>query len=68
LGKWQVQIRIKDKLAISKTFPTKELARAWAITKERQLLSSDSFELPTPSAPLREILLRYKGEIRNTQN
>ena len=63
LGKWQVQIRIKDKPAISKTFPTKELARAWAITKERQLLSSDSFELPTPSAPLKEILLRYKDEI-----
>jgi len=63
LGKWQVQVRIKDKPAISKTFPTKELAKAWAITKERQILSSNSFEHPTHSAPLREIFLRYKNEI-----
>ena len=29
-GKWQAQVRLAGKPAISKTFPTKELARAWA--------------------------------------
>ena len=68
LGKWQVQVRIKDKPAISKTFPTKELARAWAIKKERHLLSTDSIEHPAPSASLKEIFLRYRDEITPYKN
>ena len=63
LGKWQVQVRIKDKPAISKTFPTKELARAWAITKERQLLSNHSTDHYATPVPLRDILQRYKDEV-----
>ena len=38
-GKWQAQVRLAGKPAISKTFPTKELARAWAAQQETILLS-----------------------------
>ena len=58
-GKWQVQVRIKDRASLSKTFPTKELARAWAVHIERQVISDGFLPSESPSTPLRELFTRY---------
>jgi integrase len=62
-GKWQVQIRIQGKVSLSKTFPTKELARAWAIHTERQVISEGFFPSESPSIPLRELFTRYQESV-----
>ena len=64
LGKWQVQVRLAGKPAISKTFPTKELARAWAIQQERLLLSGGILpDKITNSTTLGQLFKRYRDEV-----
>jgi len=63
LGKWQVQVRIRGKAAISKTFPTKEIARAWAIEQERQILSNGYLAKETRGIALRELFDRYRTTV-----
>jgi len=64
LGKWQVQVRLAGKPAISKTFPTKELARAWAIQQERLLLSGGILpDKKTNSITLAQLFKRYRDEV-----
>jgi len=59
-GKWQVQIRIQGKVSLIKTFPTKELARAWAIHTERQVSSEGFLPSQSPSIRLRDLFTRYQ--------
>jgi len=64
LGKWQVQVRLAGKQAISKTFPTKELARAWAVQQERILLSGGILpDKKINSTSIAQLFKRYRDEV-----
>jgi integrase len=63
-GKWQAQVRLAGKPAISKTFPTKELARAWAAKQETILLSEGVLpDKEQANTKLNALFERYLHEV-----
>ncbi|HYF87562.1 site-specific integrase [Azospirillum sp.] len=66
-AKWQVQIRLSGSPAVSRTFPTKSEAVAWARATEAEVHANGTSTMDSsrPSCPvtLRQLLERYRDQV-----
>ena len=62
--RWQVQVRLKDRKPISRSFRLKADAETWAVQTEAALMGQPSDSNPTKTGmTLGEALIRYKNSV-----